>query len=102
MFIVSSSMVCCAVVDSFRFSAVWILSTRRLIVVVAAVFVVVIDIVVVGLGVIVIVVVIAVTILVGYILIVGFSCHVSAHACGQRGGLVALLSLRIIRTITRN
>ena len=90
------------VVDSFRFRAEWILSTRRLIVVVAAVFVVVIDIVVVGLGVIVIVVVIAVTILVGYILIVGFSCHVSAHACGQRGGLVALLSLRIIRTITRN
>ena len=78
MFIVSSSMVCCAVVDSFRFSAVWILSTRRLIVVV-------------GLVVIVIVVVIAI-----------FSCHVSAHACGQRGGLVALLSLRIIRTITRN
>ena len=77
------------VVESFRFRAVWILSTRRLIVVV-------------GLGVIVIVVVIAVTILVGYILIVGFSCHVSAHACGQRGGLVALLSLRIIRTITRN
>ena len=66
------------IVESFRFRAVWILSTRRLIVVV-------------GLVVIVIVVVIAI-----------FSCHVSAHACGQRGGLVALLSLRIIRTITRN
>ena len=90
------------VVESFRFRAVWILSTRRLIVVVAAVFVVVIDIVVVGFGVIVIVVVIAVTILVGYIPIVGFSCHVSAHACEQRGGLVVLLSLRILRTIKRN
>ena len=77
------------VVESFRFRAVWILSTRRLIVVV-------------GLGVIVIVVVIAVTILVGYIPIVGFSFHVSAHACRQRRGLVALLSLRIIRTIRRN
>ena len=66
------------IVESFRFRAVWILSTRRLIVVV-------------GLVVIVIVVVIAI-----------FSCHVSAHACGQREGLVALLSLRIIQTITRN
>ena len=30
MFIVSSSIFCCAVVDSFLFGAVWILSTRRL------------------------------------------------------------------------
>ena len=29
MFIVSSSIFCCAVVDSFLFGAVWILSTRR-------------------------------------------------------------------------
>ena len=59
--IVSSFLLLSAVVDSFRFGAVWILSTRRLIVVVIdVIIVVVIVIVIVDIVIVVVVVVVAV------------------------------------------